>query len=138
MTNATTAPKVSQGKAVGPVATLMRGLVRHCPRCGAGKLFRRYFVMAERCPKCDVKFARDEGFFLGAYTMNLAFILLASALVIFIGFGLREPGGSIRPMLVAGGLTTIVLPPLLYPFSKTLWCAVDLVMQRSLGKAKRN
>jgi uncharacterized protein (DUF983 family) len=134
----TNTERVLPGKPVGPTATILRGLIRHCPRCGSGKLFRRYFLMAERCPSCNVKFARDEGFFLGAYTMNLGFILLASALVIFFGFALREPGGSIRPMMIAGGLTTLVLPPLLYPFSKTLWCAVDLTMQRALGKAKRN
>jgi hypothetical protein len=90
--------------------------------------------MAERCPRCDVKFEREPGFFLGAYTMNLAFVLIMAILIIFVGFATRKPGGSIVPMMIAGGIGTLVLPPLLYPISKTLWCAIDLLMQRTLGK----
>jgi uncharacterized protein (DUF983 family) len=121
-------------KSANSFGTIMRGLTRRCARCGSGKLFHRYFVMAERCPQCDVKFEREPGFFLGAYTMNLAFVLIMAILVIFVGFAIREPNGSIIPMMIAGGIGTLVLPPLLYPISKTLWCAIDLLMQRTLGK----
>ncbi len=125
---------MSKQKRVSPVATILRGLTRRCARCGAGKLFSRYFTMAERCPRCDLKFEREEGFFLGAYTMNLAFMMISAVIIIFVGFALREPGGSLMPMLVAGGVCTLILPPLLYPFSKTLWVAVDQLMRRGLGE----
>jgi uncharacterized protein (DUF983 family) len=121
-------------KRIGPMRIIWRGLTRRCARCGSGKLFHRYFSMVERCPKCNVKFEREAGFFLGAYTMNLAFMIITAMLVIFVGFAVRKPGGSIIPMMIAGGIGTLILPPLLYPFSKTLWCSVDLLMQRALGK----
>ena len=121
-------------KRTGPVGTIGRGLTRRCARCGAGKLFSRYFSMVERCPRCNLKFEREEGFFLGAYTMNLAFMMISAVIIIFVGFALRAPGGSLMPMLIAGGIVTLVLPPLLYPFSKTLWVSVDQLMLRGLGQ----
>src|SRR5205085_1266842 len=49
---------------------LWRGLRRRCPRCGAGKLFTRWFRMVERCPGCGYRFQREEGFQLGGYLIN--------------------------------------------------------------------
>jgi hypothetical protein len=93
--------------------------------------------MRERCPRCDLKFEREEGFFLGAYTMNMGFILLGCALVFAIGFGIKDPDGSILPMMLAGLGVTVLLPPLAYPFSKTLWVAVDMIMVKTLGTDRR-
>jgi uncharacterized protein (DUF983 family) len=125
-------------KQLPPVGTLLRGLFRRCPRCGSGKVFRHWFAIRETCPRCALKFEREPGFFLGAYTMNLAFMMIAAVLVIVIGFSLRAPGGSILPMMFAGLGVTLLLPPFLYPFSLTLWCAVDLIMQRTLGRNSNN
>ena len=66
--------------------------------------------------------------------MNLAFMMISAVIIIFVGFALRAPGGSLMPMLIAGGIVTLVLPPLLYPFSKTLWVSVDQLMLRGLGQ----
>lgn len=32
------------------VRMVLRGLVRRCPRCGGGGVFRRWFTMREHCP----------------------------------------------------------------------------------------
>jgi Protein of unknown function (DUF983) len=127
-------PSQATKSKVKPFVTLLRGLSKRCPYCGSGKLFRRWFTMVETCPKCHVKFEREPGFFLGATTMNLAFMLVACGLVIAVGFGIKGTDGSILPMMIAGGCATILLPPLLYPFSKTLWCAVDLIMRKTMGE----
>jgi uncharacterized protein (DUF983 family) len=31
---------------------MLRGLLRRCPSCGRGRLFRSYLKVAERCPAC--------------------------------------------------------------------------------------
>jgi len=49
-----------------------RGMVRHCPHCGSGGLFAHWFRMVERCPRCGIKFEREEGFYLGAFLINFA------------------------------------------------------------------
>lgn len=61
-----------------------------CPRCRSGKIFRSSIFwgfprMHERCPVCDLKFEREEGYFLGAmyisYGMALVVILLIAVLL---------------------------------------------------------
>jgi Protein of unknown function (DUF983) len=90
--------------------------------------------MKADCPSCGLRFEREEGFFLGAITMNIAIMMIASGLVIFIGFATRGPSGSIVPMTVAGMAVIVIMPCLFYPFSKTIWLAVDQTMRRSLGE----
>ncbi len=90
--------------------------------------------MKKTCPSCGLRFEREEGFFLGAITMNIAVMMLVAGLVIFVGFSSRKPGGSILPMTIVGLALMVVLPCLVYPFSKTIWLAVDLIMRRSMGE----
>src|SRR5579859_1714938 len=60
-----------------------------CPRCRAGKIFRRsvwlFPGMYERCPACGLKFERGAGYFLGAmyisYGLGIGVIAVLSALV---------------------------------------------------------
>ena len=90
--------------------------------------------MVETCPTCGLRFQREEGFFLGAIVMSFAIMLAACVGVFAVGFSLRKPGGSVVPIMIAGlGLST-VLPIVIYPFSKTLWLAVDLIMRDSMGE----
>ncbi len=118
--------------ALSPRRMLLRGAAKRCAVCGGGRLFRRWFDMADRCPTCGYRFEREEGFFLGAYVMNLAIaqglvILLAVVPAIVLLDG--DPSASLRPV-VAGGLVGAVLAPLFfYPWSKTLWVAIELIMR---------
>ena len=111
---------------------LGRALLKRCPLCGAGHLFTRWFRMAERCPGCGYRFEREEGFFLGAYVINLA---IAQGLVILLAVVpliLRladDPDASIRPFVVGGLLGAVVAPMVFYPWSKTIWTAFDLMLR---------
>src|SRR3954468_21799774 len=117
----------------GPGRMLGRGLIRHCPRCGSGHLFRRYLHMVDRCPRCEYLFDREEGFWLGAFVVNFAVAEGALGLLI-IAFIIREAatqetgGVDIAPWIVAGVILAIVNPILFYPFSKTIWTAIDLIL----------
>jgi uncharacterized protein (DUF983 family) len=111
---------------------LRRGLTKRCPVCGSGHLFDRWFRMKERCPRCDYKFEREEGFFLGAYTINLAvseglLLLLAIFPLIFLLGTNRDV--SIWPIMVIGLALAILAPLVFYPFSRTIWSAIDLVLR---------
>ena len=111
---------------------LRRGLTKRCPVCGSGHLFDGWFRMKERCPRCDYKFEREEGFFLGAYTVNLAIsegllLLLAIFPLIFLLGTNRDV--SIWPIVVIGLVAAIVAPLVFYPFSRTIWSAIDLVLR---------
>ncbi|HEX2046497.1 MAG TPA: DUF983 domain-containing protein [Acidimicrobiales bacterium] len=111
---------------------LLRGATKRCAVCGGGRLFRGWFTMAERCPTCGYRFEREEGFFLGAYVINLA---IAQALVILLAVVpaivlLNADADVSLGSIIAVGVAAAVLAPLFfYPWSKTLWVAIELIMR---------
>ena len=89
--------------------------------------------MIERCPRCDYPFAREEGFFLGAFVINFVVTEAALGIVMAVFIGLEAGGGTpLGPIIVAAVLVTVVVPLVFYPFSKTIWAAIDLAMHPDL------
>ena len=112
----------------------LRGLIKHCPRCGSGHLFRHWFTMVPDCPRCGLHFEREEAFFLGALMINLAITMGALLAVWIIGFAATLPNVPVVALAVAAGFTAALTPIVFYPFSKTLWCAMDIMLRRSMGE----
>ena len=108
---------------------LLRGLVRHCPRCNSGHLFRGWFSMVPRCPRCGMCFEREEGFFLGAFVVNFGVMLISLALFITIGVAVTLPDPSAIGLAAGGMLVGTLVPIAFYPFSRTFWSAIDLWMK---------
>ena len=50
---------------------LARALMRRCPLCGTRGVFRNWFTLRDACPHCRYRFDREDGYFLGAYALNL-------------------------------------------------------------------
>lgn len=107
---------------------LLRALALHCPECGSGGLFRRWLFLKPRCPRCALRTDRaNPDHFVGAYLVNL----VVAELLFAIAFGAwmlsvwpNVPWGRIEYVLVAAML---VAPLLLYPFTRTVWLAADLI-----------
>ena len=114
-----------------PAVMLLRGLLKHCPRCGSGRLFESWLKMRERCPRCGLKFEREEGAFLGAFVINFAFILVVVAAYLFITVATIRHPNPVTLSIIAVAITFGV-PVLFYPFSRTIWTAIDLVMLKEL------
>src|SRR6266436_5059384 len=73
-------------KAGAQSSTLAAIFQQRCPRCRSGRIFRysifRGFPgMCERCPVCDLKFQREEGYFLGAMYISFGLALVIIALI---------------------------------------------------------
>ncbi len=67
-------------------STLAAVFRQRCPRCRLGTIFRysifRGFPnMRERCSVCDLKFQREEGYFLGAMYISFGLALVVIALI---------------------------------------------------------
>jgi uncharacterized protein (DUF983 family) len=107
---------------------LWRGARKKCPVCGAGRLYTRWLRMAERCPRCGFKFEREEGFFLGAFVVNVAVTEFAMLVAIVLGVALTLPDPPVLLLSVLGVVSAVLVPVLSYPFSKTVWSALDLAM----------
>lgn len=109
---------------------LGRGVLKRCPRCGGRGLYASWFRMRERCPTCGLRFEREPGFFVGAYTINLAISIVALFVLCmaFVAVKATNPDAGYLGFLVAGLVIALVAPVFCYPFSRTIWSAIDLVM----------
>ena len=120
---------------------LGRALLRRCPRCGAGKLFKHWFRMVKRCPGCNYQFNREEGSSLGAYVINFGFTIGALAILIFayiMQLANEDANVSTAPWLLAAVIMAFLVPALCYPFSWTIWTAIDLMMHGGRYGASRS
>lgn len=117
-----------RGNAARARVVIGRALRRRCPYCGAAGIFTNWWTLRERCPACHVSFVREDGYFLGAYALNLIFaefLGLGLALYLLFGTGLRDlPMGW--QMVLAAALAAF-FPILLFPYARTLWMALDLL-----------
>ena len=87
--------------------------------------------MITRCPRCGYLFDREEGFFLGAFVIN--FIVTEALLGVVLGvlIVMEASGGAPLDLIIAAAVAVTILVPLLfYPFSKTVWTAIDMAMHR--------
>jgi uncharacterized protein (DUF983 family) len=108
-----------------------RALVLHCPLCGSRRTFiRRWFGKFERCRACGIRWRREEGFELGAVTVNtvLTFIVLTACMT--IGFITTSPDIPVAPMVFSLIGVAVLMPIVIYPFTFTIWLALDLAVHR--------
>ena len=85
---------------------LKRILLVRCPRCGKGKLFRRWFTMYEQCPVCHLIYEREEGFYTGAWAINLTIseLLVAAFIVLVAIWAATHPGTPLIPLVIVGAI----------------------------------
>ena len=102
-----------------------------CPWCGSRRTFvRRWFGKYDRCRTCGIRWRREEGFELGAVTINivLTFIVLTAAMT--IGFIRTSPDIPVLSMVLSLVGVAILMPIVIYPFTFTIWLALDLAVHR--------
>jgi uncharacterized protein (DUF983 family) len=110
---------------------VLRGLARRCPRCGQGKLFKRWLTFPKTCPRCGLQFEREEGAFLGSLTINYG-VTGVVFFVVLVGW-MVVTGGRVRwvPLVLTSAGVVIVVPLIFYPFAKMLWAGLDFLILRS-------
>jgi uncharacterized protein (DUF983 family) len=104
---------------------LWRGATRRCARCGGGRLFRRWVSMASDCPRCGLHFEREPGYWTGAIAINTILVGGLFTIVFVITLILTLPDIPVVPLLSVLAPVMLIGPVVAYPFSKTLWVAVD-------------
>jgi uncharacterized protein (DUF983 family) len=109
---------------------LLRGFTRRCPLCGNRGIFTSWFKIRDRCPRCNFALEqRIEGHWLGALGMNTIVSFGALFVAMAAGLIVTYPDIAVGPVLVIVVTVAIVVPLVFYPFSKTLWGAIDLAMR---------
>lgn len=93
-------------------------------------MFRQWVNSLERCSVCGFRFDRGEhDYYIGAYTINLIIaelIVVGAAAGVAIAMWPDVPWNKLPWALL---LPVIVAPLITYPFSKSLWLAIDLLFR---------
>lgn len=108
---------------------LARGVTKRCPVCGGGDLFSGWFTMRDRCPRCHFPLERVEGHWMGSLGMNTIVSFGALFVTVVVGFVVTYPDTPLVPLMAVVAAVGVLVPLLFFPFSKTLWSAIDLAMR---------
>jgi uncharacterized protein (DUF983 family) len=105
-----------------------RGLSRRCPRCGEGRLFRRWISANERCSACGLQFQSNHG-------NTWMFIVITDRIPLLFGigalfFGFR-PHGVLQNTLFLAALAAPLIATM--PHRQGMAMALDYVVGRSLS-----
>ena len=120
-----------------PARMIRRGLLKRCAVCGSPGLFEGRFKMRERCPRCGYVFAREDGFALGASLMNLAVteaLLACIGIIPLIAMLAANPDADVLPVIVASLVAAVAGPVVFYPFSRTLWVALEVAFRPAAAR----
>src|SRR3954469_13718732 len=105
---------------------LWRAVRRRCPNCGWHDVFTSYFTLKDRCPSCGMMLERGEGdYFLGAYALNLVGVEIVLAPAFVIVMVVPWPNPPWNALQYGGAALAVVVPIVCYPFTKTIWLALD-------------
>ncbi len=86
--------------------------------------------MSKRCPTCGFRLDQGDGAFLGAMALNygVAGALFIAILIIWVAA--TAPKVPVLPLLLVSLGATGAAILVFYPFSKTLWAAIDVMLHR--------
>lgn len=116
---------------VGSWRTLWRGLRKRCPRCASGGVFSSWFSMRTSCQRCGLRFAKEEGGYLGAMVLNFTVAMVVWILVLIVGLAATVPDVPVMPLLLASFAVLILVPLGFYPNSKAIWAAVEFLVEKT-------
>ena len=110
---------------VSRFSAIMHGL---CPRCRQGRIFKRSIYlglpgMNERCPVCELKFEREEGYFLGAMYISYALGLPLMAVIVTVFW--KTTHWPVQTLIVAAALALLPFAPLLTVLARVMWIHFD-------------
>lgn len=107
---------------------LVNAVRQRCPQCGKGALFPTRFGLQlnERCPVCRLKFDRGNGYFTGAWALNLvAAETLATALWLPLAANRAVDVDLVSAVAIGA---SIGLPLVGYRPSRAFWIALDRLL----------
>lgn len=81
--------------------------------------------MVPDCPNCGLHFEREPGYFSGALAINIMAVGALFAVVFVALLAATIPDVPVIPLLIVLIPIAGFGPIIFYPFSKTIWVAVD-------------
>ncbi len=85
------------------------------------------------CPRCGLHFEREQGYWTGAVAINTIIVGAVFVVVFVTAIVLTAPDIPLVPVLLIVIPVMVIGPLIAYPFSKTLWVAVDRAFLQRLS-----
>jgi len=119
-------------------STLGAILHQRCPRCREGtifeySIFRGFPKMRKFCSICDLKFQREEGYFLGAMYISFGMALVIIAVIAVLLWTVT--GWWITKAVIWAVVLFLPLAPGISLFARVLWIYLDQTFDPDLSKA---
>ena len=85
--------------------------------------------MVPACPRCGLVFGRVPGHWLGSWFLNICVVQLVVVLILIISVAATWPDPPMWIIGTATAVSALVVPFLFFPYSRTIWTAIDLAMR---------
>jgi len=108
---------------------IARGFALRCPVCGGRGVVQRWFHIVDRCPTCDLRYLRVEGHVIGYIGLNTILTFSITFVSLIVTAVIMAPDIETMPLVFAAVLPAALLPLLLFPSSRMMWTAIDLIMR---------
>jgi uncharacterized protein (DUF983 family) len=110
-----------------PLLMLLRCLRLHCPACGESSIVQRPFKIKDKCPVCRAHFKREEGFFVGAISIN---VVTTELLILLLYLAcLPVIASHYEVVLAILFITALLFPVAFYHHSWSLWLGFDHLVE---------
>jgi Protein of unknown function (DUF983) len=83
-------------------------------------------AMTETCPNCGLRFEREQGYWVGAITIDTAVTFGVFALLVIGMVAATWPEVPWTALLATALVVNGVFPILFYPYARLIWVALDL------------
>lgn len=102
------------------------GLRLQCPRCGDGNMFSGMFKMRSECGRCNFRFEREMGYFVGAIYINYGATII-SAFAGFFALDYFTPI-SFNLNFILWIAFCLLFPIFFFRYSRSLWLSFDYIV----------
>lgn len=107
-----------------------RAIGRRCPRCGNKDVWLGFMRMRPECGVCGLQLDRGESdYFYGAFLLNFVAAELVPVIVFVVALMVTWPTPPWNALTAVTAVLAVIAPILLYPTTKGLWLAFDLMLR---------
>lgn len=85
--------------------------------------------MVPTCPTCGLRFNRLPGHWLGSWFLNILVVQVVVVVVLIVGLASTYPTTPMGTIGLIEAAVAIAVPFVFFPFSRTIWLAIDLAMR---------
>lgn len=109
------------------IPTIGRCLRLLCPVCGEALIIQSPFKIRHHCPSCRALYQREDGFFVGAITIN---VVVTELIILALYLACMVLLSDFQLMLTILFVTGLVFPIAFYHHSWSIWLSLDHLIER--------